>query len=51
MLWRIVKYLIILLILAGLALVAYSYVGPILFPADFAAPSQEVTAPVTLELE
>lgn len=51
MLWRIVKYLFVLLILAGVALVAYAYVGPVLFPADFAAPSQEVTAPVTLELE
>ncbi|MBM1218932.1 hypothetical protein JQU17_01880 [Ponticoccus sp. SC2-23] len=51
MMWRIVKYLLILLILAGLALVAYAYVGPILFPADFAAPSEEVTAPVTLDLE
>jgi len=51
MIWRIVKYLIILLVLAGLALMAYAYVGPVLFPADFAAPSEEVTAPVTLELE
>ena len=51
MMWRIVKYLLILLILAGVALVAYAYVGPVLFPADFAAPSEEVTAPVTLELQ
>lgn len=51
MIWRIFKYLLILVILAGLALVAYAYLGPILFPADFAAPSEEVTAPVTLELD
>ena len=49
MLWRLIKFLVVLAILAGLALVAYAYVGPILFPADFAAPSEEMRVPVTLE--
>jgi len=50
MIWRIVKYLLIILILAALGLMAYAFVGPVLFPADFAAPSEQVSAPVTLEL-
>ena len=44
-----IKALFLLIILAGVGLVAYAYVGPIFFPADFAAPIQEVTSPVTLE--
>lgn len=47
--WRLIKALLFLVCLAGVGLVAYAYVGPIFFPADFAAPSQEVTRPVTLE--
>ena len=46
--WRLIKILLGLAIVAGLGLVAYAYVGPVLFPADFAAPSQQVSAPVTL---
>ena len=49
--WRIVKFLLILAVLAGIGFVGYAYVGPIFFPADFAAPSQKVTMPVTLPLE
>ena len=47
--WRLIKALLFLIALAGVALVAYAYVGPVFFPADFAAPTQEVTRPVTLE--
>lgn len=47
--WRLIKFIFVLAILAALALVAYAYVGPLFFPADFAAPSQEVTRPVTLD--
>ncbi|WP_168769070.1 hypothetical protein [Yoonia maricola] len=47
--WRFIKALLFLIILAGVCLVAYAYVGPLFFPADFAAPSEEVTRPVTLE--
>lgn len=48
--WRLIKVLLILAVLCGLALIAYAYVGPIVFPADFAAPSQQITAPVALEV-
>ena len=47
--WRLIKALLFLIIISGVGLVAYAYVGPLFFPADFAAPSQEVTHPVTLE--
>lgn len=46
--WRLIKALIFLAVLGGIALVAYAYVGPILFPADFEAPREDVTMPVTL---
>ncbi len=42
---RIIKWLIYLAILAGLALIAYAYVGPF-FGADFSAPLQEIRIPV-----
>jgi len=49
--WRLIKFLIILAVLAGLTLVAYAYVGPIFFPADFAPPVVDVNEPVVLEAE
>jgi len=49
--WRLIKALIFLAILASLAFVAYAYAGPIFFQADFAAPSEQVVKPVTLELD
>ncbi|MCL7405971.1 MULTISPECIES: hypothetical protein [unclassified Marivivens] len=51
MLWRLFKALIVLLFLAGVGLVAYAYVGPLFFPADFAAPEQAVSQPVTLQVK
>ena len=51
MLWRLIKGLIVLAFLAGIGFVAYAYVGPIIFPADFMAPSETVTAPVTFEVD
>jgi len=47
--WRLIKALFFLIALGGIGLVAYAYVGPLFFPADFAAPTTEVTRPVTLE--
>ena len=47
--WRLMKALFVLLVLAGIALVAYAYVGPLFFPDDFAAPSSERIVPVTLD--
>ncbi len=49
--WRIIKALVFLAVLAGIAFIGYAYVGPVFFPADFAAPSHEVTVPVTLDME
>ena len=45
---RIVKWLIYLVILGGLALVGYAYIGPY-FGADFSPPQTEVRQPVTLD--
>ena len=50
MLWRLIKLLLLLVILSGMALVAYAYVGPLLFPSDFAAPSEPVSQHITLEV-
>ena len=49
--WRLIKVLLVLAVLAGIALVAYAYVGPILLPGDFAAPVREVVEPVDLDLQ
>ncbi len=46
--WRLIKALLVLAVLAGLGLVAYAYVGPVFFPDDFAPPSRTVTQDVTL---
>jgi hypothetical protein len=51
MMWRLIKALFLLLLLAAAGLVAYAYVGPVFFPQDFAAPTEEVTLPVTLDLD
>ncbi|WP_282095440.1 hypothetical protein [Epibacterium ulvae] len=44
---RLIKYLLYLVILAGIGLVAYAYIGP-WFGADFNAPLEEVRKPVVL---
>lgn len=44
---RIFKYLFILALLAGIALVAYAYIGPFL-GADFSAPQEEIRQKVIL---
>ncbi len=49
--WRLIKVVLILAILAGLGLVAYAYIGPIFFPADFAPPLVDINQPVVLEAE
>lgn len=46
--WRLIKAIFYLIVLAGIALVAYAYAGPIFFPADFLPPTTEVTVPVEL---
>ena len=47
--WRLIKAIFFLAVFGAIALVAYAYVGPLFFPADFAAPAQEVTRSVTLD--
>lgn len=51
MLWRLMKLLFALAILAAIAFVAYAYLGPIFFAEDFAAPVERVVKPVTLETD
>ncbi|GAA6181950.1 MULTISPECIES: hypothetical protein [unclassified Shimia] len=47
---KVIRALLVLLLLAALALVAYAYVGPI-FGADFSAPQEETRLPVQLHGE
>ena len=46
--WRLIKFLFILMILAAIAFVGYAYLGPIFVPADFTPVVEEVVKPVTL---
>ena len=45
---RLLKFLFYLAVLAFLALVAYTYVGPF-FGVDFSPPQREIRQPVTLD--
>ena len=47
---RIIKWLFYLLVLGGIALVAYAYVGEF-FGADFSPPQTEIRKPVELNGE
>ena len=47
--WRLIKAIFYLIVIGAIALVAYAYLGPLFFPADFAAPVEEVTRSVTLD--
>jgi hypothetical protein len=49
--WRLTKLVFFLSILAGAAFIAYAYIGPIFFPADFAPDSIEINQPIVLETE
>ncbi len=49
MIWRLIKFLVVLVVLGALGLVAYAYVGPLFFSGDFAAPTEVITQPVALE--
>ena len=51
MLWRLIKFILFLVILGGIALIAYAYVGPVLMPSDFAAPSAPVSENITLDVD
>ncbi len=45
---RLIKGILILAVLGFLAFVAFAYLGPLLFPAEFAPPLEEIRQPVTL---
>lgn len=45
---RLFKFLIYLIILGGIGLVGYAYLGPF-FGVDFSAPQSEIRQPVTLD--
>ena len=45
---RIIKWLLILVILAVIALIAYAYIGPF-FGADFSPPTQEIRQSIELD--
>jgi hypothetical protein len=47
--WRFIKLLVIVMILAALGLIAFAYAGPIFFPGDFAPPTLQILEPVVLE--
>ncbi|MFW8634538.1 hypothetical protein [Cribrihabitans pelagius] len=47
---RLIKYFVYVVVLAGIGLVGYAYVGP-WFGADFGAPTSEVRKPVVLDAD
>jgi hypothetical protein len=48
--WRLIKAIFFLTLLAGVGLIAYAYTGPTFFPADFAPPVETITQPVELDV-
>lgn len=48
MMWRLIKFLFILAVLAAIAFIGYAYLGPIFMPTEFAPQIEEVVKPVTL---
>lgn len=48
MIRRLIKGLAVLVVLAAIGVVILAYIGPVLFPAEFAAPQQDIRLPVTL---
>ena len=43
-----IKAVVVLAVLGAIGLAAFAYVGPVLFPQDFAPVAQEIRQPVTL---
>ena len=46
--WRLIKFLFVLVVLAAIGFVGFAYVGHIFMPTEFAPPIEEVVKPVTL---
>lgn len=51
MIWRLIKALLILAVLGAIALLCFSYLGPILMPDAFAPPVSEMRQPVILDIQ
>ena len=47
---KLIRALFYLIVIAGIGLVGYAYIGPI-FGADFSAPQTEIREPVTLNAD
>jgi len=50
MVWRLIKILVLLTVLATIGLIGYAYIGPF-FGNDFAAPQNTVVIPLEFPLE
>ncbi len=48
--WRLLKWLVYLALLAAIGVVAYAYIGPF-FGADFSAPAEERREPVIIDVQ
>lgn len=46
--WRLIKFLFVLVVLAAIGFVGFAYLGAIFMPTEFAPPIEEVVRPVTL---
>lgn len=51
MIWRLIKALLLLAVLGAIALLCFSYLGPILMPDAFAPPVNQINQPVILDLQ
>ncbi|PIE10602.1 MAG: hypothetical protein CSA72_07375 [Rhodobacterales bacterium] len=48
--WRLIKLLLGLAVLAAAGLVAYAYLGPVFMPGDFEPHQSETRIPVMIDL-
>lgn len=48
--WRLLKFIIYLAVLATISFIGYAYIGP-LFGADFVPAQETVTVPLDLDLD
>ncbi len=46
--WRLIKFLFVLVVVLAIAFVGYAYLGPIFMADDFVPSVEQVTKPVTL---
>jgi hypothetical protein len=49
--WRLIKFLFWLAVLAAIALVGYAYLGPLVVPDHFTPPVTEITTPIELDID